>query len=78
MKATISQSYTEAGVVGIILMVVGPIVAVIGLMMLSSPYSAHLSWPYWIVGIGSIVSLLSLPMIIAGRRYTITEVRDEQ
>ncbi len=76
MQTIVRQKLTEAGVLGVILMVIGPVMA--GFSWLSIAFARQVyagmpdvTWLYFVAAAGGILTLLSLPPVIVGRRYVI-------
>ncbi len=76
LQTTVSQKLTEAGVLGVILMIIGPVVAGFAFMSIASAgrfdgVAPDVTWLY-LVGLGgSLLTVLSLPLVIVGRRYIV-------
>jgi hypothetical protein len=80
MQTVVNQKLTEAGVLGVILMIVGPLLTGFAYVCLGSvraPYggvSPDIGWLYWLGAAGFLLTAISLPLVIVGRRYIVESV----
>ncbi|TIL40241.1 hypothetical protein [Mesorhizobium sp.] len=76
-QTTITQKLTEAGILGVILMLVGPSVVAFAVMAISGArpsfngIQADVTWLYAVAAVGVFLSAMALPLIIVGRQFTL-------
>ncbi|WP_027145930.1 hypothetical protein [Mesorhizobium sp. WSM3626] len=75
MQTIVRQKLSEAGMLGVILMIVGPVVAGFAFLSIASAgrsltgVAPDVTWLYIVAMVGSMATILSLPFVIVGRRY---------
>jgi hypothetical protein len=78
-QTIITQKLTEAGILGVILTLVGP--AIVGFAFMGLSGARHsfdgmppdVTWLYVVGAVGIVLSAMALPLIIVGRQYTATK-----
>lgn len=76
MQTIVKQKLTEGGVLGVILMIIGPAVTGFALLSIASARPTYggmpdVTWLYFVAAAGTMLSLLSLPLVIVGRCYIV-------
>jgi len=67
MQFSVRQKFTEAGGLGVVLIIIGPIVTGLAYAALTSPRTPYggmapdVSWLYYVAAAGSLATLLSIP-----------------
>ncbi|TIO06906.1 MAG: hypothetical protein E5X88_21055 [Mesorhizobium sp.] len=78
-QTIITQKLTEAGILGVILILVGPAIVGFALMGLSGARRSFdgvppdVTWLYIVAALGVVLSAMAMPLIIVGRQYTVTK-----
>lgn len=79
MQTIVKQKLTEGGVLGVILMIIGPVVTGFAWLSIASARQTYagmpdVTWLYFVAAAGAMLTLLSLPLVIVGRRYIVESI----